>query len=92
MQVREVKLEMEDVDGVHLNGRDSMVILEGALEGKKGRGKNREEEGRRRYRVYAEMRRERRERKVRREGALDMLCVAFGVSICVAFWCYFLCR
>ncbi|KAL8036397.1 hypothetical protein ABFX02_12G155900 [Erythranthe guttata] len=92
MQVREVKLEIEDVDGIHLNGKDSMVILEGALAGKKGTGKNRVREGRRRYREFEKTKRERRERKLRTEGALDMLCLASGVSIVLAFWCYFLCR
>ncbi|KAG8376761.1 hypothetical protein BUALT_Bualt09G0097400 [Buddleja alternifolia] len=49
MQVREVSLQMEDMDGMHLNGKDSLVILHGALEGKKGTGKNRVHEGQRRY-------------------------------------------
>ncbi|PIN14189.1 hypothetical protein CDL12_13195 [Handroanthus impetiginosus] len=89
MQVREVRLEIEDMDGMHLNGKESLVILQGALEGKKGTGKNRVEEARRRYREYAEMKRERRERKLRKEGALDLLWVAFGVSIFYFFWSYF---
>ncbi|KAH6806145.1 hypothetical protein C2S51_030976 [Perilla frutescens var. frutescens] len=92
MQVREVSLEMEDMDGMHLNGKDSLVFLQGVLEGKKGTGRKRVEEGQRRYQEYVEMKRERRERKQRTEGALDMLCVAFGVSIFVAFCCFVLCR
>ncbi|KAI3447435.1 hypothetical protein Pfo_004100 [Paulownia fortunei] len=92
MQLREVRLEIEDREGMHLNGKESLAILQGALEGKKGTGKNRVQEGQRRYREYAEMKRERRERKLRTEGAMDMFCVAFGVSIFVASWCYFLCR
>ncbi|KAL0344814.1 UNVERIFIED_CONTAM: putative F-box protein [Sesamum radiatum] len=47
--VREVSLEIEDMDGMHLNGKDSVVILQGAMEGKKGTGKNRVEEGQRRH-------------------------------------------
>lgn len=87
MQVREVSMEMENMDGKHLNGRESLVILEKALEGKRGKSRNREEEGRRRYEEYVEKKKERRERKLRTEGALDIFCVAFGVSIFVAFWC-----
>lgn len=86
MQVREVSMEMEDMDGMHLNGKDSLVILQMALEGKKGNAMNREDEGRRRYKKYMEMKRERKERKQRTEGVLDALCVAFGVSTFVAFW------
>lgn len=92
MQVREVSLEIEDMDGTHLNGKESLVFLQGALEGKKGTGINRVEEGQRRYKEFVEMKRERRERKLRTEGALDMCCVAFGVSIFVAFCCFLLCR
>lgn len=85
MQVREVSLEMEDMDGSHLNGRDSLVILQKALEGKRGNNRgNRGEIGKKRYKEFLEMRRERKEKKLRREGALDVLCVAFGISIFVA--------
>ncbi|KAL3536073.1 hypothetical protein ACH5RR_004534 [Cinchona calisaya] len=87
LQVREVSMEMEDMDGMHLNGRDSLVILQKALEGRRGKALNREEEGRRRYKEYVEMKRERREKKMRTEGALDILFVAFG-SIFVGFLCF----
>ncbi|MCD7471179.1 hypothetical protein HAX54_011494 [Datura stramonium] len=91
MQVREVSLEVEDMDGTHLNGRESLVILQRALEGKRGNGANRAEIGRKRYKEFLEMRRERKDKKLRREGALDVLCVAFGITIFVAFWCYLFC-
>ncbi|KAL3642703.1 hypothetical protein CASFOL_013518 [Castilleja foliolosa] len=92
MQVREVSLEMEDMDGIHLNGKDSLVFLQGAVVGKKGTGRNSVQESQRRYRKFEEMKRERRERKLRTEGALDILCVAFGVSILISFGCFLLCR
>ncbi|XP_055808056.1 probable F-box protein At2g36090 [Solanum dulcamara] len=91
MQVREVSLEVEDMDGAHLNGRESLVIIQNALEGKRGNGANRGEIGRKRYKDFLELRRERREKKLRREGALDSFCVAFGISIFVAFWCFLFC-
>ncbi|CAL5389194.1 unnamed protein product [Camellia sinensis] len=90
LQVREVSLQVEDMDGMHLTGKDSLVILHRALEGKRGHMR-REEEGRRRYREYMEMKRERRERKLKTEWTLDMLCVAFGVTIFSAFWLFLLC-
>lgn len=92
MQVREVSLEMEDMDGMHLNGKDSLVILERAFRGKRGKGMKRGEEGMRRHREYAERKRERRERKMRTEGALDILSVVFGVTAFAAFWFFVLCR
>ncbi|XP_027065209.1 probable F-box protein At2g36090 [Coffea arabica] len=87
MRVREVSMEMEDMDGMHLNGKDSLVILHRALEGKRGKARNRGEEGRRRYEEYVGMKSERKERKMRSEGALDVMCVASGVIAFVAFWC-----
>ncbi|GMN39425.1 hypothetical protein TIFTF001_008644 [Ficus carica] len=75
LQVREVCLVVEDMDGTHLKGRESLVILQRALDGK--RGKRREEEGRKRYQEYLERKRERKERKVRTEGTLDMLFAIF---------------
>ncbi|XP_075507756.1 putative F-box protein At2g36090 [Primulina tabacum] len=86
MQLIEVSLEMEDTDGVHLNGKDSLVILHRALECKKG------SEAKLRYEDYLEMRREIKERKVKTEEALDMFCLGFGVSILVTFLLFVFCR
>ncbi|XP_019186614.1 PREDICTED: probable F-box protein At1g60180 isoform X2 [Ipomoea nil] len=91
MQVREVSMQMEDMEGTHLNGKDSLVILQRALEGKKGNGSRRVEEGKRRYAEFLEMKREKQERKLRIEGVLDILCVAFGVSAFLVFSYFLLC-
>uniref|UniRef100_A0A2P2N0M6 Uncharacterized protein n=1 Tax=Rhizophora mucronata TaxID=61149 RepID=A0A2P2N0M6_RHIMU len=93
MHVREVSLQAEDMDGMISNGKDSLGILERAFEGKKGiRGRS-GEEGKRRHHMFQEMKRERKERKLRREDTLDMLCVAFGVlSLLVSLGVFFLHR
>ncbi|KAI3743316.1 hypothetical protein L1987_61023 [Smallanthus sonchifolius] len=90
MHVREVTMEMEDMDGKYLDGRGSMVILQRVMEGKRGNGVNKEEEGRRRYRRFEEMKSERRERKSRVEWTLDILSLAFGLFIFVALILYFI--
>ncbi|KAK8593523.1 hypothetical protein V6N13_042907 [Hibiscus sabdariffa] len=82
MHMREVSLVMEDMDGMYLNGNDSLVILKRALEGKRGKGKSQSQsQSQRKKEVeeFLERKRERKERRSRREGTLDMLCVAFGV-------------
>lgn len=90
MQVREVSLQMEDMEGMYLTGKESLVILQRALiEGKRVGNERRVEEGRKRYKDYLEMKRERRERKLRNEGRMDKLCIAFGLAISVA-WLKFL--
>lgn len=51
--------------------------------GKRIRAKK--EEGKLRFREYEEMRRKRKARKERIENALDMVCIATGISILFAF-------
>ncbi|GAV59462.1 hypothetical protein CFOL_v3_02993, partial [Cephalotus follicularis] len=81
MHVREVSLQVQDMDGVQWNGKDSLVILERGLEGKRGRWGRRDVEGKKRYVEFLEMKRERREKKLRSEGILDIFCLSFGVLI-----------
>ncbi|CAL5352563.1 unnamed protein product [Camellia sinensis] len=85
LQVKEVSLLMEDMDGKNLNGKDSLVILQEAMEGGERRKKRGEE--RERYQDYLKKKRERFEGKVRREKRLDMVCIVSGVTIFLA-WTY----
>ncbi|XP_057425845.1 probable F-box protein At2g36090 [Lotus japonicus] len=78
-EVREVSLQVEDMDGKLLNGRDSLVILMRVLEGERRRGKK---EGfcSWSYREFVNMKKEREEEKVRAERRLDMLlCLCVGL-------------
>ncbi|PWA48998.1 F-box family protein [Artemisia annua] len=81
MQVRELSLEIEDMDGKHLHGKDSLEILQRVMEGKRGNGVKREKEARKRCKKFEEMKIERKERKLRVEGTLDTLSVIFGLSV-----------
>ncbi|OWM79062.1 hypothetical protein CDL15_Pgr003233 [Punica granatum] len=85
LQVREVSLQVEDLDGMFLNGRDSLVILQRALEGKRRRAAGGVDEGKGMYEEFRRMKMERKEKKLRAEGTLDMLCVAFGIFLIVLF-------
>lgn len=97
LHVTEACLKMEDINGAHMNGKDSLVILQRVLEGKRGNlcGENgkkkvRGEEGRRRYLEFLEKKRERREQVLRREGRLDNMCLGFCVVLFGAVF-YLLC-
>ncbi|KAJ6914602.1 hypothetical protein NC651_016779 [Populus alba x Populus x berolinensis] len=92
MHVRGVSLQVEDMDGVFLNGKGSLGVLNTGFEGKKGMSGRREMEGRKRYEMFLEMKRERRERRLKKEGALDMLCVSFGVMALVSLGLFLLLR
>ncbi|CAJ1968114.1 unnamed protein product [Sphenostylis stenocarpa] len=87
MQVREVSLQMEDLDGMQMNGRESLVILQGALRGTRKKKK----EGGEGFREFLKRKKERKEGKVRAEGRLDMVCVGLVVlaivsSSLLVFW------
>ncbi|XP_057438864.1 probable F-box protein At2g36090 [Lotus japonicus] len=88
MQVKEVSFQMEDMDGMQLSGRDSLGILQRLLEGK--RGKLREEGRRNGYMEFMKRKEERKERKVRAERRLDILCVGVAAFSFVAVSTFFL--
>ncbi|KAM7255022.1 hypothetical protein ACFE04_020263 [Oxalis oulophora] len=91
MHVREVSLRMEDMEGMHLNGRDSLVILVNGLECKRRvKWENKEVECVKRYEQFLEMKRLRKERKLRHEGTLDSLCVTFGALAFAFLFGFFL--
>ncbi|KAL6205253.1 hypothetical protein ACLB2K_022515 [Fragaria x ananassa] len=95
LHVREVSMQMEAMEGNHLNGKESLVILQGAIEGGKRKRKRESEEGgegKARFGEFLEMKRERKERTQRRERALDMVCIAAGVTLFMAFWSFVLFR
>ncbi|CAH8264884.1 unnamed protein product [Arabidopsis lyrata] len=85
MHVREVSLKVEKMEGTHLNGRDSLVILRSVMEGKRVNGRRREVESKRRHEEFMEKKREVKEKKMRVESVFDILTVAFGILGFVSF-------
>ncbi|XP_020233873.1 probable F-box protein At2g36090 [Cajanus cajan] len=81
MQVREACLEMEDLDGMQLNGKESLGILQRALEGKRGKLLSEGHHGNDRFADFVYRKMERKERKVRDERRLDLLCLCLGFAI-----------
>ncbi|CDY43750.1 BnaAnng07650D [Brassica napus] len=79
MHVKEVSLRVEKMEGTHLNGKDSLVILRSVMEGKRGNGRRREVELKRRHEEFMEKRREMIEKKMRVESVFDILTVAVGI-------------
>ncbi|XP_010246018.1 PREDICTED: probable F-box protein At1g60180 [Nelumbo nucifera] len=85
MQMREVSLQVEDMDGTNLNGKDSLVIMQRAMQ-RGERKKGRKGEGKERYEELLRRKAERKERKLRREGRLDSMCMAFSVLFFASVW------
>ncbi|CAK8544110.1 unnamed protein product [Lathyrus sativus] len=86
MQVRETCFQLEDMDGNQMNGRDSLGILQRALESERERLRN----GKERYVEFVKKKMERKERKMRRERKLDILCIALAALSVAAFSTLFL--
>ncbi|PIN25207.1 hypothetical protein CDL12_02044 [Handroanthus impetiginosus] len=90
LQVGEVSMQVEDMEGKILTGLDSLVTLEEAMEGQ--RCKSDTKTDREIYEMFLTKKIHFRERKQSRERSLDMVCVATGVSIFLAIWVFFLSR
>lgn len=76
LELRGVKLEVQDMDGKSLSGKDSLVILQQAIQsGRRKKGKKGEEEER--YRKFVNMKRVRRKEKERRGRRLKMVLAMF---------------
>lgn len=94
LQVREVSLQVEDMDGKFLNGRESLAVLRRALAGGRRKAAGGVDEVGRMHEEFQRMKKEREERKLRAEGTLDMICVAFGFFLVAlsVLWVFTFCR
>lgn len=90
LQLREISMQVEDMEGKILSGGESLEILEAAMEGR--RRKSDVKIQREAYEMFLRMKMQSRERKQRRERSLDMVCIAAGVSIFMAIWTFLLSR
>lgn len=90
LQVREVSMQVEDMEGKIMTGMSSLGIVGAAMKGRRRRS-----DGDLDKEIYGEFLRMKikcRERKQRRERRLDMVCIAAGVSLFFAIWMFFLHR
>ncbi|KAK6138210.1 hypothetical protein DH2020_028044 [Rehmannia glutinosa] len=90
LQVREVSMQMEDVEGKTLTGLDSLRILESAMEGQRCKSDSEIEKDI--YEMFLRTKVQFRERKLMRERNMDMACIVAGVSVFLAIWVFFLLR
>uniref|UniRef100_A0A7N0UZ16 F-box domain-containing protein n=1 Tax=Kalanchoe fedtschenkoi TaxID=63787 RepID=A0A7N0UZ16_KALFE len=85
VDVREMSMHLEDMDGKNLCGEYGLAVLAAAVEfGERRKGRDGEEKER--YDAYLERRRERRSVKDRRERLLDLVFIGVSVSVFVSFW------
>ncbi|EYU36048.1 hypothetical protein ABFS82_14G231100 [Erythranthe guttata] len=90
LQVREVSMQAEDLEGKILTGLDTLEILDAAMVGPRRRCDGETEKEM--YRKFLRMKVQSRERNQKREKSLDMVFITAGVSILLAIWMFFLSR
>lgn len=86
LQVNEVSMQVEDMEGKILSGMDSLVILRGAMDGERRRANVDTE--RQMYEMFRRHKEELRDRKQRRERSLDMVFIATGLSLFFAIFIF----
>ncbi|CAA7041422.1 unnamed protein product [Microthlaspi erraticum] len=81
MQIREVSLVAEDMEGINLGGKGSLVILTAAMGEKRRRRAGREEEGEEKYREFMDKKTAKEEMKLRRKKETVMETAACFVAV-----------
>uniref|UniRef100_A0A2P2NYT4 F-box domain-containing protein n=1 Tax=Rhizophora mucronata TaxID=61149 RepID=A0A2P2NYT4_RHIMU len=92
VHMQEVSVGMEDMEGRKLSGKDSLVILQAAMErGERRKGKG-GKEGEKRFEKFVERKRVWKERKQSKERALDLFCQCAAITLFLAFLFFILLR
>lgn len=86
LRLTELSMQLEDMEGAHVNGKDSLAILHRALSCPKSRNHPDVLDS---YLMYLKAQSELKERKIRHEGRLDTAAVVSGISVFL-FICYFI--
>ncbi|KAL9240789.1 hypothetical protein vseg_014967 [Gypsophila vaccaria] len=87
IELNQVSMQLEDMEGSHVNGRNSLLVLRNALSCKRSRNYSEALEC---CNLYSKVRSEMKEEKLRSESRTDRLCIVSGISAVLAFWFCFL--
>ncbi|CAL9041136.1 probable F-box protein At2g36090 [Musa acuminata AAA Group] len=83
--VLEMSLMAEGIDGVCLNGRDGLAVIQAAIEGDRKR-EEAEEVEKRKWEEFVGRRQRRKEAAARRERVVDLACLAVGGAAFLALF------
>lgn len=82
LRCTEISMQVKDIEGTHVNGRTSTLVLERALRCERSRHSWEVEMG---YGEYMRERREIMQKKMKQEGFADMLCLLSGIALLGSF-------
>ncbi|KAJ1433054.1 F-box-like domain superfamily [Sesbania bispinosa] len=83
LELTELSMQLEDMEGAHVNGRNSLHILKEALSCRRSKNYSQVLES---CHMYSKLQNELREEKTRNENWLDRLCILSGIAAFMTFW------
>ncbi|KAK6937512.1 hypothetical protein RJ641_031020 [Dillenia turbinata] len=89
LKVTELSMQLEDMEGAHVNGRNSLLVLKEALNCRRSKNYSEVLES---CHQYSKVQSELKEEKMRNENRIDRLCACIfsGIAACVMLWYYIL--
>ncbi|XP_031263798.1 F-box protein At2g27310-like [Pistacia vera] len=86
LKLTELSMQLEDMEGAHVNGRNSLLILKEALSCCRSKNYSEVLES---CHLYSKVQSEFKEEKMRNESRLDRLCILSGIAAFISF-CYYI--
>ncbi|KAE8699506.1 Detected protein of confused Function [Hibiscus syriacus] len=86
LKLTELSMQLEDMEGAHVNGKNSLLILKEALSCRRSKNYSEVLES---CHLYSKVKRKLKEEKMRNESRLDRLCILSGIAAFVTF-CYYI--
>ncbi|KAG2697144.1 hypothetical protein I3843_07G091400 [Carya illinoinensis] len=83
LKLTELSMQLEDMEGAHVNGRNSLLILKEALSCRRSKNYSEVLES---CHLYSKVQSELKEEKIRNESRLDRLCILSGIAAFIMFW------
>lgn len=83
LKLTELSMQLEDMEGAHVNGRNSLLILKEALSCHRSKNYSEVLES---CHLYSKVQSELKEEKMRSESRLDRLCILSGIAAFITFW------
>ncbi|BAT85427.1 hypothetical protein VIGAN_04297500 [Vigna angularis var. angularis] len=83
LKLTELSMQLEDMEGAHVNGRNSLHILKDALSSRRSKNYGEVLES---CHMYSKVQNELKEEKMRNESRLDRLCILSGIAAFMTFW------
>lgn len=86
LKLTELSMQLEDMEGSHVNGRNSLLVLKEALSCRRSKNYSEVLES---CNLYSKVQTELKEEKMRNESRIDRVCILSGIAAFITF-CYYI--